>query len=336
MHVALNSYGDIATGLGSEARWLWNLLPFGSWIQGEHVQLGWGRMVLDHGRPIFRSRPKRFPEVVVCIERPVPFSRQIGNYGGEVAAEVKAAGARLVVLANPEWTPPGVDWLPFADTVVARTDQCWRHLRGLGIETVPRAHVPLDITEFPFTQRSHVRTVRFTNGWGGIHRRKGWPEVQGMMRRGLRVQLLSQRPIGGRPACPVFEGSRLYAGADLMLAPSRFEGVGLTILEAMASGCLIAATDAEPMSEFVRAAYGADAWRFLLPVARTEQVRIGHQLWPAHFVDPVRAVKAVREIQALPEEEVRRTSRAGRDYIESCHGVAAARELWGIITGATP
>lgn len=46
--------------------------------------------------------------------------------------------------------------------------------------------------------------------------------------------------------------SRAYGGADVMLLPSRWEGVPLAILDAMASGCVVVATDVGAVSEVVR------------------------------------------------------------------------------------
>src|SRR6478609_9147354 len=43
----------------------------------------------------------------------------------------------------------------------------------------------------------------------------------------------------------------LYAWADLLVLPSRFEGVPLVILEAQRMGCAVAATDVGAVAEIV-------------------------------------------------------------------------------------
>lgn len=47
----------------------------------------------------------------------------------------------------------------------------------------------------------------------------------------------------------------LYDDADLVLYPSRFEGLGLSLLEALHRGCFVLATDGEPMSELLPAEF---------------------------------------------------------------------------------
>lgn len=322
MKVALNSYGNIPTGIGSESRWLWNLLPFDMWIQGPHPKLGWGDDV-HADSPLRRDSDKAIFEVdtVVCVERPNPKG---------LAQVAHDAGVKVIVLANPEWTSPTSDWLPFADLVIARTELCKRHLHGLGLTNVPLLQIPVDLSEFPYRLRKCVADVIFTNGWGGVHERKGWPEVKEMLRiKPGSIEVISQRPIPGvvhRGPCT--SPPDLYLGSDLVVVPSRFEGVGLTILEGMASGCLVAATDAEPMSSFIRAAYGPAAHRFLLPVASTEEVSVAGQAWLSHHVDPARSVEVIHGIRMMSSSDVQYFSMAGRAYMQEVHGDHAASYLW--------
>jgi glycosyltransferase involved in cell wall biosynthesis len=50
---------------------------------------------------------------------------------------------------------------------------------------------------------------------------------------------------------PEEELIKLYQGCSLFVFPSREEGFGLTVLEAMACGCAVLANDVEPVSEVV-------------------------------------------------------------------------------------
>lgn len=326
MRMVLASYGNIPTGIGTEARWLWKTLPFTTWIQGKHKKFekscGWGDPVPEdgtRGRRIVRydwhATAKR-ADVIVCIERPLPEG---------VELLVARHGIPLVVLANPEWTRKRSTWLKLAKLVVARTDLCTRHLESLGIENVVQRQIPMDLSELPFRQRTCAESVRFSNGWGGVYDRKGWPEVERMLAiEPGSVEVYSQKDLGTGIGA-VAEPLSLYNGADVMLVPSRFEGVGLAVLEAMASGCIVMATDAEPMSQFIRAAYGELAPLCLLPVERIETALVGGQDWPAHIIDPLAALNMIDRLRrSMKAAEL---SAAGRAYIEENHGQSAAVKL---------
>ncbi len=60
------------------------------------------------------------------------------------------------------------------------------------------------------------------------------------------------------PAESAAELDALYGWADLLLLPSRFEGVPLTILEAQRLGCVPIATDVGAVAEII--AHGEDGW----------------------------------------------------------------------------
>jgi glycosyltransferase involved in cell wall biosynthesis len=329
MNVALNCWGNIATGLGSEARWLWKLLPFDRWLYGRHPLLGDGDLAaVGDGRPLIRSDdPGGLDgvDVLVCIERGVP---------RDLPERAKARGIRVVMLANAEWSSPAVEWWEHADLVVARTDVAARMFRTFGVDA-PRLNVPIALDEFPFTERHRVGRVRFTNGWGGVDDRKGWPEVRRMLELGAEIEVYSQREIGvgtGAVARP----ADVYAGADAIIMPSRFEGVGLTALEAMASGALVLATGAPPMSEWLKAAYPAwNAEAMLLPIRETVTVcTSAHTAYPSQRVDAAGAAHAIAVLRQRSEDWVAFLSAAGRRYVEVHHGAAAADQLWARIVDA--
>jgi hypothetical protein len=326
MNVALNCWGNVATGLGSEARWLWKLLPFGRWLYGRHPLLGDGDLAaVDDGRPLVRADDPRGSDVLdgvdvlVCIERGVP---------RDLPERAKARGIRVVVLANPEWSSPAVEWWGHADLIVARTDSAAALFSSFGVDA-PRVNVPIALDEFPFKERSRATRARFTNGWGGIGDRKGWPEVRRMIELGADIEVYSQREIGVGTGA-VATSADVYAGADVMVMPSRFEGIGLTALEAMASGALVMATDAPPMSEWLRAAYPElMAGAMLLPVRETTTVRTSaHASYPSHRIHEAEAVRRLVVLQYREAERVAYLSALGRRYIETHHGAAAADLLW--------
>jgi hypothetical protein len=327
--VVLGSWGNVPSGIGSEARWLFKLLPLKTWIQYFHPQLGYGADVpRPGGKSIARGHRHRVyinHDILVSIERPIP---------RETLPEAKRFKLRTVVLSNPEWTIPGHNWHPLVDLWVARTEQGLAHLKALGYENSVRCEVPVDLSEFTFTERTEIGPIVFTNGWGGIHDRKGWPEIQQMLElRPGGVTVFSQKTLGAGEEGAVADPADIYRFADLIIMPSRFEGVGLTLLEAWASGCLVLTTNAPPMNEFVREAFGEYAPLFLLDVARISRVVVATQRWTAHHIDPQAAWGAVDTLRAMSPANIAKFSRMGREYVERVHGRKAVEDLWRAIIG---
>lgn len=325
--VALNGWGNVPTGLGSENRWLWHLLPFEPYLVAKHPILGWGDPLRDSPRRVLLGGDGRMADAVVCVERPVPERREIPEH------------QKLIVLVNPEYASPRSSWWDRADAMVARTPQAQRALAAHGV-SAPLIPVPIDLSELPFSSRLGVDRVRFTNGFGGLQQRRGEPEVGEMIELGARIEVYSASA-PKHPACVgalargrVATSEQLYRGADLIIMPSRFEGLGLTALEAMASGALVAATDAEPMSDVIRGAYGDRADLFLLPCSPGESVSTSaHDAYPTWRVDPKEAVARIDAIRSLPARETRELSFLGRNYVHQKHGREARDALWSHIRG---
>lgn len=326
LRVALNSYGSIPTGLGSEARWLWNRLHFTKWIQARHPKLGYGRDTAKWApirRPAnaFEVKAALYDvDVLVMIERPFPI---------DILYEARQRKIKTVMLTNPEWTAADTPWLPYVDVLVARTQHAYGHLSGLQHRNeLVFAEAPMDLTEFPFRRRTRADIALYSDGWGGVQERKGYPAVLEIAKLNPdRLVMRSQRR-----GCNVEASADLYKDVDVMFVPSRFEGLGLTILEAMASGCLVLATDASPMSDFVYNAYGAQGEKFLLPVESVDIVKVGDQPWRAHNVDPCAAIEKLDALRRSYPQWISRYSRLGRSYVERVHGPEAAKRLWEIIT----
>ena len=73
---------------------------------------------------------------------------------------------------------------------------------------------------------------------------------------------------------PVFRPEELdaaYAWADVLVVPSRFEGVPLVVLEAQRMGCAVIATEVGAIAEIIR--HGEDG--FLVPHRQPEEGIIG-------------------------------------------------------------
>jgi glycosyltransferase involved in cell wall biosynthesis len=102
----------------------------------------------------------------------------------------------------------------------------------------------------------------------------------------------------------------LYRLGDVCVYPSRFDGLGLTVAEALASGLPVIATDGPPLNEFIDADNGK-----LVAVAR----RVPHparSCWPQCVVD---ATHLAQQMQGYVDDLARvgEMRRAARRYAET-------------------
>jgi glycosyltransferase involved in cell wall biosynthesis len=123
------------------------------------------------------------------------------------------------------------------------------------------------------------------------------------------------------PAMTGPELDALYAWADVVVLPSRFEGVPLTILEAQRFGCVMIATDVGAVSEIIED--GVDG--FLVPVDRGESAVV------SEFVARLSILAADRDLcLRVGETAAQRVAASSweynmRDWVEQLEtGVARA------------
>lgn len=128
------------------------------------------------------------------------------------------------------------------------------------------------------------------------------PKVEKAARRDPRIELITED-------LPTDEHLRLFASADVSLAPSRWEGLGLHLYEAMAFGIPTVVNDSPPMNEVV-----VDGENGLLVGAVPDgEAKSGI---PAFGVDPGELATA---IERLGDDGLRERLAAG---------ALAARERW--------
>jgi 1,2-diacylglycerol 3-alpha-glucosyltransferase len=127
-------------------------------------------------------------------------------------------------------------------------------------------------------------------------------KVMRAAKRDQRVELITDD-------LPTDEHLRLFASADVSLAPSRWEGLGLHLYEALAFGIPTVVNDSPPMNEVIR-----DGENGLLVGAVPDgEAKSGI---PAHTVDPAELAVA---IERLGDPELRRSL---------SEGALEARERW--------
>jgi len=123
---------------------------------------------------------------------------------------------------------------------------------------------PIDTDYFKFQQRGYGKVLLHNAGYVGLKNRKGTDIVLKAfqeIRKNIDIRLIinSQVPLekyGDLSSVDVRIGEKIeindiYSEGDIYLAPSRFEGYGLAMSEAMACGFPVITTDAPPMNELV-------------------------------------------------------------------------------------
>jgi 1,2-diacylglycerol 3-alpha-glucosyltransferase len=190
------------------------------------------------------------------------------------------------------YTPETVRWFWAYDALMCNT----RRHYGVFRKHPGAAYLPwgTDVRVF----RPHFRfddsqlTFFHSAGMGGVHLRKGtdlviraFQSVSGPTRLVIHSQV-SRSFLGevgslldADPRISFIEGTvtapGLYHLGHVYIYPTRLEGIGLTILEALACGLPVIATDVAPCNEFVSP--GVNGW--LVPVCR-KRIRSDGYYWP--------------------------------------------------------
>lgn len=190
----------------------------------------------------------------------------------------RAKGIRWVSVAHWDWFDASkmAQWRTCE--IVAPIPLCGRGLAAFGLASVALP-VPIDTDRFRFKMRTQANLFLSIYGYGGPDDRRGFSEVLqawASLRESPRLLVRAQKtpveiPSHGVPGIEVRMGdlpdpADLFAEGDVALQPSRYEGVGVTLLEAQSCGLPVVTVDAEPMNQL--------APDLLVPVSRTEKVRI--------------------------------------------------------------
>lgn len=309
-----------ATGLGILTRDFYRHLPFARWLVVEHPQLGVDAAHLTPScERSFESAGHGVLErwltglaTVFSIER---------EYLAGLWAVAKKKGVGVVLMPNAEWFDPKDERMSLIDRFIAPTRACLMMLEqtGFGRRTtyVP---CPIDTTRFAFRQRERAELFVHFRGWGGHLERKGTNIVLEAARRCPDVPFLirGQRPLEGewppnaRSVGPTLHPEEQYAIGQVAIQPSRWEGIGLQILEAMACGLPTIVPNAPPMNE-----YPADEQ--LLVAAGARPVMLG-QPWTAWEMDVSLLTEAIRRvhgqrIHVLSRRARRKTERRSWDQL---------------------
>jgi hypothetical protein len=202
----------------SNVRIFYMLPPPFEWARDPALRLVWIPM-WDEARGYADSWWARFPKRV----RVVAFSR-------EVSRRARAAG--LDTLDLKFFFPP--DRFPPADWTGGRVLLYWNRVGLVGKNFLARLCRELDVELL----------IHLRNSAGGIPAALDYA-------LGDRLGKTRVRNVESDRFLPPAEHRRILEQANLFLAPRSSEGVGLSLLEALARGCAAFAFDAPAMNEYI-------------------------------------------------------------------------------------
>ncbi len=265
----------------------------------------------------------------------------------EILKRARERHVRVACVPMWEFLDELAPWLSYVDLMIAPTRWCrellpqWRERLGLAWE---EAYLPwpIDIRRFPFTRRETCRRFLFVNGKGGCREtdrsreswngRKGAGIVADAARRVLEVPIIVVSQTENLPTFPanvdvrvgdLAEASELYREGDVCIQPSRWEGIGLPLLECQASGLPLVTTDAPPMNEHE-------------PLRRLPGTRSRGRVWGLRTI-PITEVDAdalARVLRELHGADISEASLAARSFVESQHSwTDALPKLQAILSG---
>jgi glycosyltransferase involved in cell wall biosynthesis len=237
----------------------------------------------------------------------------------------KGLGIKTVLMPNAEFFKPADLEMESVDLFIAPTLACAQMLEdtGFGNRTAYVPHV-IDVERFRFRHRDRADVFIHCRGDGGPYtgalppeaggdyvERKGTDIVLEAARRCPEVEFLIryQSPLDAdwpgnvRLLGPVAEPHEQYDLGDVAIQPSRWEGVGLQILEAMSCGIPAIVSDAPPMNE-----YPSDK-RLCISV-HSNPVTIQKKPWTAWEMDIDSLVKAVKNLHGQRISDLSDSARA--------------------------
>lgn len=306
------------TGLGYINKDIWDLKLATKWLAVSHPKLGLDEdhqgegvtTCLRTGEIRKYSRFLDSIDVLLFAERPV-----IEHW--DIVAEARRRKILVCCIPMMEWLPHPKDasWVRQVQMMWAPTQ--WSQLYLQEIAEANSKKAPCDwakyiyggswgvnLDRFKFQRREVCEQFVYCNGFGGAGNRKGVDVIAkaAAMLPEAKVLVYSQKD--GLPEMPanceiivenVADPAQLYARGSVSLAPSRWEGLGLQLYEAQASGMPVITTDAPPMNE-------CRPYR-LLPVASESMVHLHRRAVKAYEVDPVQLALAMARVWDRPIAE---------------------------------
>ena len=324
------------TGNGQMNRDLWDMGLVQKWLVPRHPILDYELSVLpavEDGSVVTCEREgdddvySKFLDdidTLLFVEAPSCVS------GFDLVAECNRRGIVTCCIPMMEWLPLH-PWVADVDVMWAPTQWSKDELEHFAYDfdrkcgKLPRwvndgivgGRWGVDVDRFVFRERARADLFLYPNGNGGASARKGSlvvgraaelaPEVPILFRsqRYQEIPLLTANVTLAMDNCE--SKWSVYDVGDVLLAPSRWEGLGHSLYEAQACGLPVITTLGPPMDEcsplqFVSAKCG-----------RYDLCGRGFTTWEA---DPFELAKIIRELHG---QDIREASRSARKFVESHH-----------------
>jgi hypothetical protein len=245
------------TGIGTQAEILKRGLPIASHFAIKHPIFGWDQNLLrtedfKASYPISLSEFKNWVqrneiERIIIIE--TPFSQEVLDF---------LFSKRIETYLFVNWECfPSFKWNPLCKFIAPTnfTKKVLRERFGLNSIFLPFAMFPDD---FSFRVRDQLKRIIFLQGPGGIQDRRNR-----IFFEKLALSMINEFEFEYRSPIPMHISTKIkrvigfqrrnemYENCDLLLYPSKWEGIGIMIYESIASGLPLLTNNIPPINEVV-------------------------------------------------------------------------------------
>jgi glycosyltransferase involved in cell wall biosynthesis len=313
---------NTAQGLGYVNRDIASCLGIDRWIVAKHKRFATLPLIGSVDNYVISERtisPETAKQWLKGLD--VLLFAETLNTVDHLAQTASRVGIKVACVPMVEGVDPKSAWVKHVSTWLAPTAFSFSQLQMLGVSgEVVYCPWPIDTRQLIYRQRSTCQRFVYAQGNGGRNDRKGGLIMAEAARLAPEIPLIvysqvqdgytsgaNHRPTDW-PESVDFRGavsdpSSIYQDGDVFIMPSRFEGLGLQLLECQAAGMPLITTDGPPMNE-------ANPW-VRLPCTPS-RVDLAYYRYASWDVSPQAVADAMR---ATIGSDISQASQAARDWI---------------------